>query len=150
MKVSEQIIDVIDALCEKLGVAIDWTSANVIPYIQQLCEKYIKYEVGTSVLCVGLWTLFLVGSIWYYKNKKKKLDEFLNSKDNSYDHNDMEDAFFESATGWLWVLGLMFLMIAIIGCIIAISTQSKDIITCLTFPEKAVYEFVSKNINSGG
>ena len=31
MTVSEQIIQVIDALCEKFGIAIDWTTQNIIP-----------------------------------------------------------------------------------------------------------------------
>ena len=42
MKVSEQIIQVLDALCAKLGMAIDWTADNVIPYIEKLCGKYIN------------------------------------------------------------------------------------------------------------
>ena len=33
---SEEIIKVLDALAEKFGVAVDWTSANVIPYLEQL------------------------------------------------------------------------------------------------------------------
>ena len=30
MTVSEQIIQVLDALCEKFGLVIDWTSENAI------------------------------------------------------------------------------------------------------------------------
>lgn len=39
---SDQIISVLDALCEKFGIAIDWTSQNVIPYIQLLAKKSSK------------------------------------------------------------------------------------------------------------
>lgn len=33
---SEEVIKILDALAEKFGLAIDWTSANVLPYLQQL------------------------------------------------------------------------------------------------------------------
>ena len=42
MTVSEQIIQVVDMLCEKFGMAIDWTGENVIPYIEVLCKKLVK------------------------------------------------------------------------------------------------------------
>lgn len=31
---SVEVIKVLDALVEKFGIAIDWTSANVLPYLQ--------------------------------------------------------------------------------------------------------------------
>ena len=46
---SEEVIKILDALTEKFGLAIDWTSANVLPYLQQLCGKYVTYEIATSV-----------------------------------------------------------------------------------------------------
>ena len=49
---SKEIIKILDALAEKAGLAIDWTSANVFPYLQQLCSKYVTYEITTSIkLC---------------------------------------------------------------------------------------------------
>ena len=50
MTVSEQIIQVIDALCEKFGIVVDWTSESVIPYLEILCTKLIKYEICTSIV----------------------------------------------------------------------------------------------------
>ena len=35
---SEQIIEVLNALCEKFGIAIDWTAENVMPYLTDLAE----------------------------------------------------------------------------------------------------------------
>ena len=53
---SEEIIKVLDNLAERFGVAVDWTSTNVIPYLQELCSKYITYEIATSVtwLVIGI------------------------------------------------------------------------------------------------
>lgn len=33
MEVSKQIIEVLDNLCEKFGVVIDWNAKNVLPYV---------------------------------------------------------------------------------------------------------------------
>lgn len=49
---SEEVIKILDALAEKFGLAIDWTSANVLPYLQQLCGKYVTYEIATSVVWI--------------------------------------------------------------------------------------------------
>ena len=74
MTVSDQIITVLNDLCMKFGVAIDWSSGNAIPYLQALCEKYINYEIATSIAyivmaCVGIAiTIFIV--------KKIDIDEY--------------------------------------------------------------------------
>ena len=31
MNISQQIIEVLNALSEKVGIAIDWTSENILP-----------------------------------------------------------------------------------------------------------------------
>ena len=49
MTVSAQIIEVLDALCAKMGIVIDWTSENVIPYVTELAGKYITFEIATSI-----------------------------------------------------------------------------------------------------
>ena len=48
MKVSEQIIEVLDYLCQKIGVVVDWTAENVMPALTTLTEKYISYELVMS------------------------------------------------------------------------------------------------------
>lgn len=57
---SEEVIKILDALAEKFGLAIDWTSANVFPYLQQLCNKCVMYEIITSVIWIllGICLLF--------------------------------------------------------------------------------------------
>ena len=49
MDVSKQIIEVMDYLANKLGIVVDWTSKNMQPVIKDICEKYIKWEISTSI-----------------------------------------------------------------------------------------------------
>ena len=75
---SEEVIKVLDALAEKFGIAIDWTSANVFPYLQQLCGKYVRYEIVTSIvwMLVGICLLFIgkyvIGKAKYCWGKYKE------------------------------------------------------------------------------
>jgi hypothetical protein len=43
MDISNEIIEVLDHLSEKFGVVINWSSENVMPYVQELCGKYINW-----------------------------------------------------------------------------------------------------------
>ena len=71
MTVSEQIIQVLDALGEKIGIAVDWTSQNVVPVAQQICERYIRYEIVMSILWIvlelGIITGLIFGGIKIFK-----------------------------------------------------------------------------------
>ena len=75
MDTSEQIIKVIDNLCEKFGIAIDWTSNNMLPYIQQLGDKIVKYDLYTSVFWLVLCILIVVASVHTIKTFYKQYKE---------------------------------------------------------------------------
>ena len=49
MSFSSQFIEVLDALCAKFGIVIDWTSQNVMPYLTDLATRLISYEIWTSM-----------------------------------------------------------------------------------------------------
>ena len=67
MTVSEQIIQVLDNLGEKFGLAIDWSSENILPYASELMNKAVSYELWMNIVPlvfvgVGMiifWTVFL-------------------------------------------------------------------------------------------
>ena len=122
---SEEIIKVLDALAEKFGLAIDWTSANVIPYLEQLCGKCVNYEIATSIV----WLLLGIGFLFLAKWLLKKAKYFYNEADYSDDDYGIACIFTGIGCG-----------IAIITGLIIIITQTFDIVTCFTFPEKIIIE----------
>lgn len=125
---SEEIIKVLDALAEKFGLAVDWTSANVIPYLEQLCGKYVHYRIATSVI----WLLFgiIVGvigfAIYKYVNKNKEL--------GIVRYKILNDDYFVRVLIYCGVIGVFVISVAII------MSQVFNIATCLTFPEKIIIE----------
>ena len=128
MIVSEQIIQVMDNLCEKFGLAIDWTSENVIPYLTTLCDKLVSYEIWTSVAWLTIILVcFLVAILLIRK---------------CIQNSDTLDR--EMIAGIGTPFGLFFGLFGIAGII----SQIMDIIKCLTFPEMYIFEYIQNMINS--
>lgn len=127
MEVSEQIIEVLDNLAQKFGVAIDWGQENIIPYIQQLCSKYIAWEIATSIIWICLSAVFIVIGCVLFKSARKWHEAYKN--DYGYEG-----------------IGRVLFIVAAIGCWIAtlsiISVQVFDIVKCCVFPEIQIFEFI--------
>ena len=63
---SEKIIKILDHIGSKFGVAIDWTDKNVMPYLQELADKYINYELVTSIAIAVVCVFGIIWSIHTY------------------------------------------------------------------------------------
>ena len=122
MTVSNQIIAVLDAICEKFGIVIDWTARNIMLYLQDLCKRIVTYEIATSAAWIILQVAILLLA-FYIRNKKIK--PLAEADDDDY-----------------------FLVIATVTCaiiaaiaLVVICVQVADIIKALTIPEITVYNF---------
>lgn len=130
---SNEIINVLNALTEKFGIAIDWTSMNIIPYLEQLVNKYINYEITTSIIWIIVNFIMFISSFTFLMILYKKKDMGTVTYESGYVDKDKR---------------LFFHAISYIGIFIAllvIITQIIDIATCLTMPEKMILKEL-KNI----
>ena len=101
---SEEIIKVLDALAEKFGLAVDWTSANVIPCLEQLCGKYVNYEIATSVVWLLFGIICLFAAKWSFKLTKSFIKKY-EEKQSSY--NDVWAVFSGIVTCALIITGIV-------------------------------------------
>ena len=124
MTVSSEIIEVLDYLGEKFGIAIDWTSNNVLPYLQTLIDKFIKWEISTSIVWIAIAAFVIVAMIVLIN-----LKEIREINEETY--------------GMLWIP----IIVLIIVSFIVICIQIFDIIECNVFPEKALYDFIKVMLN---
>lgn len=122
---SEEIIKVLDALAEKFGLAVDWTSGNIIPYLQALGNKFVSYEIVTSVIWILIGLGFCFVSLYLIKKLKANKNWGIERYGGEVD----------GVIRWL-AEGGVFVILAI-GIIIIIS-QMFDIVTDMTFPEKMI------------
>jgi predicted ferric reductase len=130
MEVSKQIIEVLDAVCQKFGLAIDWSQQNILPYVQQLGEKVVNYELWTSVMWLVIGVIGMIITGLAIRHSLKGYKEACYSEEGFY-----------LFVGLLATLGLL------ISCLI-VGQQVMDIIACKTFPEKVVVDYVQAMMNN--
>jgi len=130
MTVSNQIIAVLDAICEKFGIVIDWTASNIMPYLQDLCKRIVTYEIATSVAWIIL-QVAVVFLAFYVRNKK--IRPLAEADDDDYS---------------LVVATVICAIIATIA-IAVICVQAVDIIKALTIPEITIYKFAKPFLKGG-
>lgn len=112
MNISDQIIQVLDDLCRRFGIVIDWSKETIAPYLEELATKFITFEVKTSwfwifssaIVTVIAWVLFII-----------------------FNHTDPDDAGV--------IIGVVAFCVTV-AFIIITGSQVYDIITCETLPEK--------------
>lgn len=116
--VSNAVIQVINNLCEKFGIAFDWTTENVWPALQALSGKFVKMIIVSNwieiILCI-LISMGLIKATIYFKDKK-----------------------WEEANTVGMIASAVFVVITIVTVILDVS----DLVRCYTFPEFAVYKHI--------
>lgn len=128
--VSNQIIEVLNEICSKFGLAIDWTSKNVQPYLQELMTKCVSYKFATSIM----WLIFgivvcILGSV-FARMVVGSWEKYQKEPYADYDTS----CFFQSMAGGI------LLTIGIVMVVCNITTM----IACKTFPEKVVLDMITQ------
>ena len=139
MEVSEQVIKVLDAVCDKFGIAINWTSDNVIPYIEQLGNKIITYDICMSIMWLVMGSvipLTVAILIKKFLNQKK-----LEAKESSNEYYYTDGSLDEGALYCYLIIGILLVIAIVIGTI-----SSQNIIQDVVFPEKTIIEFIKPYI----
>ena len=121
---SEEIIKILNILSEKIGISIDWTQENIIPYLEQLFPKYVNYEIATSIVWIIIGLLFITFLMYFNKSLKNYKNSINKNRDD-----------------FLYFISFIVIIFFIISIsIIIIITQIFDIVTCITFPEKIIID----------
>ena len=116
MTVSSQIIEVLNDLCTKFGMVIDWSQGNVVPYVQTLMTKFISWEIATSWAWIGIAAFMILLGITVIILEENVWDTYV------------------------WTFAGI---VVIIVFLFVIGWQIFDIIECKVFPEKAICDYVS-------
>lgn len=139
---SDQVIKILEYMGEKIGVAIDWTQENVLPYAEDLIERFVTYNIVECALCIlcfalcGVAAAILIKIICGGFNKAKA-----SRKDNwiaiAYSYGDVEPN-----------VGGVFLIVAagicILACVIGIPCMIGELIKWCIIPEFKIVEEVTQ------
>lgn len=62
----EELCNIIDKIAEKIGIAIDWSSENVMPYIQDIMQRYRTMNIVNNIIvmtvCAIIITICVIGA----------------------------------------------------------------------------------------
>jgi len=123
---SQEIIKVLDNLCEKFGIAIDWTSQNVVPYLKELMGRFINYEVVTSIFWIIVGVIAIIIPVIVIKKISKYAEKDYYSDWRFYQ-----------------VVTIIFGSFIVFTFLIMILFQIYDIIECYTIPEKVIFDYLN-------
>lgn len=148
---SNQVIEILNEICNKLGIAVDWTSENILPQVKIVCEKYIRYIIvqksimcgwGFLFVCIGIaYSIILLKQ--YRRCKTTGKENFL----FGYFKNWSSGKSIEFQPN-IYILNIVIIIIAIVG-IILLGVGLSELIKCLVAPEMVVIDYL-KNMISGG
>lgn len=132
MSVSKQIIEVLNDLCNKFGLAIDWSNKNVMPYLKELMGRFIAWEISTSIIWIVLGVIMSIIGIILVRDIWKQQDD--------YDYfGDLDEGI-----TWFFIGSLILIIIGILVTVI----QCFDICQAIYLPEKTIYDFIQHQICS--
>lgn len=129
---NQEIINVLNYLGEKLGIAIDWSSENVWPQVMDILGRYRLFELVST----GFWLIIDVVIVFsafltlkrmtkdYMKIKVDHEDNFLWTR--RYGYNEL--------TGFGWALFIISLLLGVTS-IIATPIDIDEMFKWLIVPE---------------
>jgi hypothetical protein len=126
---NKEILEALNQLTDKFGIAVDWSNQNALPYLRDLMGRLVRYEIITSVVWLIVGALFVLSAIWWLKFIK-----YARKKYEDIGHfNDWDVA----ANVAMFVMIIMVLL----GIIIVLC-QIDDIIQCVVLPEGIILKYI--------
>lgn len=55
----KELSNVIDKIAEKIGVAIDWSNENVMPYIQDIMQRYRTMNIVNNIIVMTVCAIII-------------------------------------------------------------------------------------------
>lgn len=117
MEFSEQIIQVIDKIAEKIGIAIDWSQENILSYMQDLLRRYTTMQIASNTVAAiylfitGLLSGIIIVHILKQYSKGNENSIFIKSNSCSYDF--FEDGQLNALGTTAFVTGIVLIGISI-------------------------------------
>ena len=138
----EEVIKVLKHLSDQFGVAIDWSSANIMPYLNDLMSRMVKYGIYINIYYI-FYTIFCIAffiviSVILYKVSYK----IITKSDEDKDYKGLAEGLTMG-----FIVSLVATVVVTVFGVINISDRIATIIELNTVPEKYVIEMIQDKIN---
>lgn len=130
---NNEFVKALDAVCNKFGIAVDWSSKNVVPYVQELSTRIVHFKIASAIFFAVVGILMVASTILWVK-----LIRYCDSrcKEKKWSNLDLATC-----------LSIVACIICIVVGICVALCSVYDIVTYSVFPEKALIDFISTYMN---
>lgn len=147
MTFSEQFKEIFELICEKIGVVIDWSQENVVPYVMDFLKRYVAYNIVEEILLILFSTVLIVGVVIFFRiivkdrarcESKKKDTAFW----DYYSYNKNVDPGFGA------VFSFVFGGAILVGAIVMFCSGISELLKWCLVPEFQIVEKISYLIST--
>lgn len=144
-----KIIETLDYLFEKFGIAVDWTTENVMPYVQELAEKIVTYKIVTNSTWILISVIIIIACCIYLKKMHTSYKQCEITKESNvlwkyykgvYSGESVDLTDTGKATAWVMTFVFPFGFIAFI-------CSFSSLLKWIFIPEIQLIEYVSNLVN---
>lgn len=136
-----KVIEVLDYMCDKIGVAIDWTAENVMPQVTEFMSRYRIYGITTGAIWIAIFLPVAIFAICFLKTIWKNI---ITENENSrwyqwHIHYSTEGIVF------VWTAIMVFLTVI---AIVSIISNAFSIAKWIVIPEVQFLDVLNNYLNS--
>lgn len=130
------LVEAIEALALQFGLVVDWSSQNVLPYLEELSARIISHEIGMSIFwiafVVSLTAIFVISGLIFYRLAVKSAEK---SRDE-YVYEEWYEIGLGYAAIFLWIVSAVGAMVMFVS----VPVNIIHIMECINIPEKVVID----------
>lgn len=131
-QLADGLVDTINVIADSIGVAVNWTTENVVPYLSDLINRFIGVELWTSVVILIFLLLIIIPSIIVLIIQNKRYKKAIN---NQYNQLYKKRLIIDSSR----ILSIFTVFVIVISLLLMIP-KVLNIVTCVFIPEKVILE----------
>ena len=126
---NKEILEALNQLTDKFGIAVDWSNQNALPYLRELMGRLVRYEIITSVMWLIVGALLMLSAIWWLK--------FIKYARKKYEDEGVFSEWDYAATAAVFAM----IIVVLLGITIVIC-QINNIIQCVVLPEGVILKYI--------
>lgn len=136
---ANEIIKVLDALCEKFGIVVDWTGTNIMPYVETIGIHMVSYYLWRNIIFTIIFGIILLSSlifgIYLFKHTEYGVEYRTRWNEQIKDDGNRE---------CMWIFTVIIFIISTFIFICCLLSTIK----CITFPELVIFNEVKDLLNT--
>ena len=113
---STEIINVLNYICEKLGIAIDWTVENAMPQAMDILGRYRLFSLVSIGIWVAIKLCLIIATIIVFVKALKAYVKVNATNENNF--------WWYKSGSYTWVTGIGVTLMMIFGAVGLISLVS--------------------------